>query len=227
MSQTEALAKLREPFKDEEIGKKPKISCTPCSKAQYKVCEKHTRRKCKECGNTLTSAHIHLDFVGHAHVRERLLKVDPLWNWEPLGLTDRGIPVLDETGGLWIRLTVAGMSRIGYGDAEGKRGPAAVKEAIGDAIRNAGQSFGIALDLWKREPVSAPAEVSSEEPVLTPEARAAEMRNVILAKAKKKGMGLPAVDGDFHSWSRGEQEFRKTTDITALEEYLGYLEAAK
>ena len=49
---------------------------------------------------------------------------------------------------LWIRLTVAGVTRIGYGHAEGKKGPDAVKETIGDSIRNAAMRFGVALDLW-------------------------------------------------------------------------------
>lgn len=225
MNQEEALKRLREPFDEKEIGKKPKISCGACSKAQFKVCDKHSRRKCKTCGNTLTSEHIHLDFVGHAHVRERLLDVDPLWKWEPMGLTERGTPALDESGGLWILLTVAGMTRLGYGDAEGRRGPAAVKEAIGDAIRNAGQSFGIALDLWKREPVVAPVEVVAE-PVLSEEERATELRNLCLAVGAKMKprMTVAAIDADFHDWTRGESEFRKA-DAGTVQDYLAYLKA--
>lgn len=98
-----------------------------------------------------------LDFVGHAHVTNRLLDVDPLWEWEPFGIDDRGLPALDEHGGLWIRLTVCGKTRIGYGDAGGKTGPNAVKEAIGDALRNAGMRFGIALELWAKGDLDAPA----------------------------------------------------------------------
>jgi hypothetical protein len=45
-------------------------------------------------------------------------------------------------------MTVCGMTRLGYGDATGKTGANAVKEIIGDAIRNAGMRFGMALDLW-------------------------------------------------------------------------------
>lgn len=121
-----ALAKLREPFPPEQIGKLPKGGIT-------------------------------LDFVGHGYITQRLLDVDPLWSWEPFALDGLGLPLLDEHGGLWIRLTVCGVTRIGYGDAGGKKGPNAIKEAVGDALRNAGMRFGLALELWcKGDPDAAP-----------------------------------------------------------------------
>jgi len=85
---------------------------------------------------------IQLDFVGHGYITQRLLDVDPQWSWEPFALGPDGLPLLDEFGGLWIRLTVCGVTRIGYGDAGGRKGNNAVKEAIGDALRNAGMRFG-------------------------------------------------------------------------------------
>jgi len=96
-----------------------------------------------------------LDYVGHAAVTQRLLEVDPCWHWEPLALDDRGLPAFDDMGGLWIRLTIADVARLGYGNANGKKGGDAVKEVIGDAIRNAAMRFGVALDLWAKEDVSA------------------------------------------------------------------------
>ncbi|WP_201787847.1 hypothetical protein, partial [Klebsiella pneumoniae] len=111
------LAKLREPFPANQIGKLPKGGIT-------------------------------LDFVGHGYLTARFLDVDPLWTWEPFAVGDNGLPLLDEQGGLWIRLTICGVTRIGYGDAGGKKGPNAVKEAIGDALRNAGMRFGAARDMW-------------------------------------------------------------------------------
>jgi len=95
-----------------------------------------------------------LDYVGHAAVSDRLLSVDPAWSWEPVAYDPRGLPGIDEHGGLWIRLTVAGVTRLGYGDAGGKKGPNAIKEAIGDAIRNAAMRFGVALDLWAKEDIA-------------------------------------------------------------------------
>jgi hypothetical protein len=58
--------------------------------------------------------------------------------------------MFDNSGGLWIKLTVCGMTRIGFGDAPKKIGGDATKECIGDAIRNAAMRFGAALDLWHK-----------------------------------------------------------------------------
>lgn len=91
-----------------------------------------------------------LDFVGHAHLTSRLLEVDPLWFWEPMAYGEDGLPKFDSDGCLWIRLTVCGVTRIGVGDAGGKTGGNAKKEAIGDALRNAAMRFGAALDLWAK-----------------------------------------------------------------------------
>lgn len=95
-----------------------------------------------------------LDYVGHAATSARLIEVDPEWWWEPLSLDDRGLPAFDQLGGLWIRLHICGTSMLGYGDAAGKKGPNAVKEAIGDAIRNAAMRRGVALDLWAKEDIA-------------------------------------------------------------------------
>jgi hypothetical protein len=97
-----------------------------------------------------------LDFVGHGYLTARLLDVDPAWNWEPVAFDERGLPLLDENGGLWIKLTVCGVTRLGYGDAGGRKGPNAIKESIGDALRNAGMRFGLALDLWCKGDPDAP-----------------------------------------------------------------------
>ena len=88
---------------------------------------------------------IMIDYVGHAATTDRLLSVDPLWTWEPLGVDAQGLPAIDAAGNLWIRLTVCGVTRIGVGDGKN------MKERIGDAIRNAAMRFGVALDLWSKE----------------------------------------------------------------------------
>jgi len=135
-------AALRRPFPPEQIGKLPR-------------------------GRT------ELDYVGHADVTSRLLEADPEWNWEPLsrdvdlsalaGAYDPEVIQsviansppkfdLDKAGnpvGLWIRLTVAGVSRLGYGSCPSTQNDA-VKVLIGDALRNAAMRFGVALDLWAK-----------------------------------------------------------------------------
>lgn len=151
-NQLAALAKMREPFDPSQVSKLPKIWCGKCSKSQYKVCDdpQHKRQRCDVCAGNMTSAHLHLDYVGHAELTGRLLEADPLWTWEPMAFDQDGLPKFDKDGGLWIRLTVAGHTRLGYGDSQGKSGPNAVKEAIGDALRNAGMRFGAALALWSK-----------------------------------------------------------------------------
>jgi hypothetical protein len=93
---------------------------------------------------------VKLAYVGHAALTDRLLNTDPTWTWEPLALDERGLPALDEIGGLWIKLTVLGVTRLGYGDAGNKKGGDAMKERIGDALRNAAMRFGAALELWHK-----------------------------------------------------------------------------
>ncbi|WP_200886435.1 hypothetical protein [Rhodococcus sp. Chr-9] len=134
-----ALAKMREPFADHQINVLPK----PYSKDAPK-------EFCRLCNSRHGMPAAHLDYVGHAALTDRLLEVDPEWSWEPFALDASGLPLFDRNGGLWIRLTVCGVMRIGYGDMGGKNGANAVKEAIGDALRNAGMRFGAALDLWHK-----------------------------------------------------------------------------
>ena len=109
---------------------------------------------------------VKLAYVGHAALTDRLLDADPAWSWEPLSIGSNGLPVLDETGGLWIRLTVCGVTRLGYGDAGAKKGGDAMKERIGDALRNAAMRFGAALDLWHKGELHAHLE--ADEPASVP-----------------------------------------------------------
>lgn len=220
----EMIAALGAPFPPESIGHKPTIWCRPC---REKSCGTHKPKKCGQCKQTLTSAHNHLDFVGHAFVRERLNAVDPEWNWEPMACGADGLPAFDSAGGLWIRLTVGGKTHPGYGDAPGKRGGDAIKEAIGDALRNAGQSFGIALDLWKG---SARADLiddaADQQPPKPPVAKTAaevkvELRKQIAALGAKKRMSIEQISGNFFEWSTGTQIGNASEK--ALEEYLAVL----
>jgi hypothetical protein len=146
----EEAAALRAPFPDNAIGKLPK----PYRKDSEKG-------NCNVCGGYHGLPAVHLDYVGHAAATDRLLAVDPAWSWEPFALTAEGLPALDGDGNLWIRLTVAGVTRPGVGDG------ANMKERIGDAIRNAAMRFGVALDLWAKEDIHAeqqsPPQASEDE----------------------------------------------------------------
>lgn len=162
----EQAATLRAPFPPEATGKLPRVTCKAC---QDKNCTKHERTKCLLCGNWITTAHIHLDYVGHAAVTDRLLQVDPAWSWEPVSVGADGAPSI-QTGGrdavLWIRLTVCDVTRPGVGIA-----PVGAfeleKQLISDALRNAAMRFGVALDLWSKEDLHAaepePERASAED----------------------------------------------------------------
>lgn len=120
---------------------------------------------------------VKLAYVGHAALTDRLLDVDPAWSWEPLALDQRGLPAIDDVGGLWIRLTVCGVTRLGYGDAGAKKGGDAMKERIGDALRNAAMRFGAALDLWHKGELHAevPDQDGTADQDMSPKARALRM----------------------------------------------------
>ena len=136
---------LRMPFPDHQISKLPKPT-----RAQTDAVRNDFKKgiRCKLCGAWHHPDVVHLDYVGHAALTDRLLDADPNWNWEPV--TSTGLPEIDQNKGMWIKLTVCGVTRLGYGHAEGKNGGDAIKEVIGDALRNAAMRFGAALDLWHK-----------------------------------------------------------------------------
>ncbi len=135
----QAVAQLREPFPNDRVGLLPKPYRRDSQKGN-----------CDVCGKWHGLPALHLDYVGHGAVTERLLEVDPEWTWEPVSFDEKGQPAVtsrDGTATLWIRLTVLGVTRYGVGTASASK-PEVVKELIGDAIRNAAMRFGVALDLW-------------------------------------------------------------------------------
>lgn len=145
--QKSGLDLLREPFPANMISKLPK----PTKKQTEDVRNDFKKGiRCKLCGQWHHPEVVHLDYVGHAALTDRLLDCDPHWSWEPVAFSQAGTPLVDENGGMWIRLTVCGVTRLGYGHPDGKRGGDAIKETIGDAMRNAAMRFGAALDLWHK-----------------------------------------------------------------------------
>jgi hypothetical protein len=135
--------------------------------------------------STLPKGGTQLSYLGHADTTRALNEADPTWTWCPMATDEQGLPVLDrdEHGrpvGMWIWLQVCGVERPGYGSVEpGKRD--AVKELVGDSIRNAAMRAGIALDLW-----SAAARAADAAEAAKPQRRRA-------AKARSN-TDLPAAD---------------------------------
>lgn len=193
-------AKLQEPFNPADVGLRPQVWCPVCRdpKTAGKACGKkkdepgsggvdHVKKKCPDCGQSLTQAHLHLSYVGHAHITERLLQTDPRWTWRPMGrdIPDEVMKAAIATGDHLIIQTVieayppkiieipGANGRIehimwgevlvhdengdlvgmpGVGDAIGKNwDPNAVKEMVGDLLRNALMRRGTGLEMWKKE----------------------------------------------------------------------------
>jgi hypothetical protein len=123
----------------------------------------------KERIQKLPTGGIQLDYVSHAWVTDRLLEVDPNWTWEPVAFDENGLPKFDENGGLWIRLTVCGVTRLGYGEPQGRDKYDSVKGSISNSLRNAAMRFGVALDLWAHEVQgSLPAQPKAKAPLPKP-----------------------------------------------------------
>lgn len=196
---------LRAPFPPHQISKlpKPTKAQTEQVKADYKK-----GHRCKICGSWHHPDVVHLDYVGHAALTDRLLDCDPTWSWEPAAFRD-GLPAFDASGGLWIKLTVCGVTRLGYGHAAAKPGVdpgAREKEVIGDALRNAAMRFGAALDLWHKgdlhvsdgEASEAPAtETPAPDPVTTLASR---------ADAFIGALNATTTPGDLDkAWSKGSK----------------------
>lgn len=194
--------KLRAPFPRETVGVLPKPYQRDAKKGE-----------CRECGGYHGLPAVHLDYVGHAAVTDRLLSVDPEWSWEPLALDQMGLPALDRDGNLWIKLTIHGHTRLGVGDGR------SMKERIGDAIRNAAMRFGVALDLWSKEelessgdyPEQAPQHVSP--PVSTP---ADEARRELRAVLEQANIAPSWAGEQFQS--RTGTDLNTTTDAAAVRE---------
>lgn len=183
MDAKEGLKKLRAPFAAHQISLLPKPTKRDAPKG-----------RCNECGGWHGLPAVHLDYVGHAALTDRLLDCDENWTWEPLALDANGLPLLDKDGGMWIRLTVCGVTRLGYGDAQGKTGPDATKERIGDALRNAAMRFGAALDLWHKGDLHKDDEPAADEGLS--ESEFADLRIAIreaddLEALDRVGKGVP------------------------------------
>jgi len=178
---------LRQPFPPHQISKLPK-------ETKQQIEERRNNRdamlfNCPECGGHHHKKAVHLDYVGHAALTDRLLDCDPYWTWEPCVLT--GLP--NPGHGMWITLTVCGVSRIGYGSADGKSGGDAIKEIIGDALRNAAMRFGAALDLWHKGDLHAEEEAEAKPeakqgPATITEAQLTELQMLFTH------LGVPVAD---------------------------------
>lgn len=197
--QERGLAKLREPFPEEDIELRPVyVGPYDFNSEGRRFVPASAVQKCPRCGKTHALPARHLKYVGHARVTERLLDVDPAWSWRFLAVRDDGSPVITRDG-LWMALTVCGVERIGFGDAGGKDGPDAVKEMIGDAIRNAAMRFGCGLEMWMEgdDEVTYPPDGDDGRPAFKPHLSARATRaQRRLAEAIEARHTLGLYDGN-------------------------------
>lgn len=212
------LKKLREPFPKSHISLLPK----PTRKDNPKG-------KCPECGGYHGLPAVHIRYVGHAALTDRLLDVDPFWNWEPVSTDEKGFPSLDEHGGMWIYLTVCGVTRRGYGDAGGKMGADANKERIGDALRNAAMRFGAALDLWHKGDLHISEDDKEKKKELTEDeklSRAIEWIDGFVERKVSLDFFDEAISGQEEKFKRLSDNSQKTIkrQIDGVREFLTEIE---
>jgi hypothetical protein len=138
---------------DAVLGYLPRIWCKACRNAARKVCDQHQTIKCGKCRNNITSAHVDLDYVGHADVTRALTMIDPEWDWEPCGWTETGEPQITVRGNktlvMWGRLTLHGKQRICVGSCSIDKEDAD-KELVGDLIRNGAMRHNLYGALWSK-----------------------------------------------------------------------------
>lgn len=214
------LALLRQPFAPNHISKLPKETRAQIDARKASDGRKVMVFNCPVCGGHHHKDAVHLDYVGHAALTDRLLDTDIEWSWEPVGFTPEGLPAHDKNGGLWIKLTVCGVTRYGYGSADGKSGGDAVKEIIGDALRNAAMRFGAALDLWHK------GDLHPEEPhdPVTGEIKTGEEPPQKREKLDGPYPSLTALKGAVKALAATLENIGDTDELNALMETAGFID---
>lgn len=213
---------MRQPFEAHQIGKLPKESK---KQREEREANRALGINCPVCKGWHHKNAVHLDYVGHAATTDRLLDSDPQWNWEPLSWDANGEPHFDNIGGLWIKLTVCGVMRLGYGNADKKIGAdmgSREKEVIGDAIRNAAMRFGSGLEMWHKGDLHGPdtPEPSDDDGGAPIDGHPADVRERQDAApppppAGRTGELAPypkdRFEADFPSWKEAVSSGKKTT----------------
>lgn len=138
---------LRKAFAEGQIGQLPRVTCKDCSN---KRCSAHKYTKCKDCGAYTSPQHIHLPFVAHAIVTDRLNHDAPGWYFtiDTVKDSNDGEHVLAVVGTMHIGDKA--IPEIGEPNVKSFYGTE-LQSAIGNFIRRAAMRFGVAIDLWMKE----------------------------------------------------------------------------
>lgn len=140
---------------------------------------RHASKDGHACGGYHAKS-VHLHYAGHANITMRLNEAagPDGWSWTPAfvdptplqaellrgavaaGNADLTRLLFEQVAtsgvfrggpdGMWISLTIRGVTKLGFADAAGKNGPNAWKELIGDGLRNAAMRFGVGTYLWAK-----------------------------------------------------------------------------
>lgn len=226
------LGALRAPFPADAIEQRPVVTCGACLSGS---CVDHEAKRCRTCKRTVSEQHVHVPYLGHAVITERLNEAAPEWWWEPLALDAQGLPALASAGGLWIKLCIPldqrtqherVVTRLGYGTAD--RSGHQIKELIGDALRNAAMRFGCGLDLWKGAAVDQTVQPGRPGLPASPSHPRAGLHAAITSASGRRGrVTHRQIVDHFEAWVR---EFAPDVplgigdaDEAALERYIAAL----
>lgn len=163
---------LRKPFDPAQVGKLPRVTDKTSAETWCETCKQKLKR------------HIHIDFVGHANVTDRLNHEAPDWAYT----IDRIETVDGHILGVLGTMTIGGKS-IHEAGAVARQSDwgEELKLAVSDFIVRGAMRFGVGLDMWIKgdaatyENVGPPADEAEEavtdEPVPPASAPTVEKSN--------------------------------------------------
>lgn len=118
---------------------------------------------------------MHLDYVGHAGITQRLNDVlgPQGWDFMPMALTPDGLPIMSREqfwGALTIRVEDQEVTK--YDVAANYNGP---QEAWGDALRRCAMRFGVGTYLWSKSEAALALKMATDQPPAAPEQTAQQV----------------------------------------------------
>lgn len=163
----ETWERLAAPFAQDDLEKLPKPlkarddNKGRCEAGSYYSADGHG------CGGWHARS-VHLDYVGHAGITQRLNDVlgPQGWDFAPMAYTPEGLPVMGREqfwGALTIR--VEGQEVTKYDVAANYNGP---QEAWGDALRRCAMRFGVGTYLWSKSEAALALKMATDQPPEAP-----------------------------------------------------------
>lgn len=163
----EVWGRLAAPFGQDDLEKLPKPlkarddNKGRCEPNSYYSADGHA------CGGWHARS-VHLDYVGHAGITQRLNDVlgPQGWDFMPMALTPEGLPIMSREqfwGALTIRVEDQEVTK--YDVAANYNGP---QEAWGDALRRCAMRFGVGTYLWSKSEAALALKMATDRPPAAP-----------------------------------------------------------